>query len=496
MKAYHRLEKIFEKLHGLSSATAILHWDSAVVMPPGGAPARAEQLATLNTTCHEIITSEEVSDLLDEAEESTKKLDEWQKANLQLMRHRWKHSNAVDEKLVEAFTKAASECEMVWRSARAGNDFKKFAPYLQKVLNFSREAAERKAKMLGCSPYDALLDQFDAGRKSKEIDAIFSDLEAFLPSFIQNVADNQRTKYTPSPINGIFPTEKQRALGLKFMSDFGINFNNCRLDISHHPFCGGVYSDIRITTRYDENNFMPALMGVLHESGHALYESGLPYVWHRQPVGSALGMSIHESQSLLIEMQVCRSRDFLMYAAPIIASAFGGVGKEWQAENIHKIYSRVEPGLIRVDADEVTYPAHIILRYRIEKALISGEMEVEDIPGEWNNEMKKLLNIKVPNDKDGCMQDIHWSDGSFGYFPTYTLGAMHAAQFFAKAKKDNPSIVNEIKKGNFKPLVSWLTENIHNKGSLFTANQLLENVTGEELNVNIYKNYLKNRYLS
>jgi len=234
---------------------------------------------------------------------------------------------------------------------------------------------------------------------------------------------------------------------------------------------------------------------VLHETGHALYERGLPKPWRGQPVGEALGMSVHESQSLLIEMQVCRSQGFLEYAAPLIRAAFNGSGAAWEPDNLYRLYTTVAPGFIRVDADEVTYPAHVILRYRLERALIEGDMEVPDIPAAWNQGMERMLGVSPPSDREGCLQDLHWYDGAWGYFPTYTLGAMTAAQLFKAAKKAVPGIEPRIAKGDFQPLFRWLKTNVHAKGSLLPARELLIEATGRALDPEVFKAHLKARYL-
>jgi carboxypeptidase Taq len=280
------------------------------------------------------------------------------------------------------------------------------------------------------------------------------------------------------------------------MEALGFDFNHGRLDISLHPFCGGTPDDVRITTRYDETDFTSSLMGVLHETGHALYERGLPKPWRGQPVGEALGMSIHESQSLLVEMQVCRSQQFLEYAAPLMKAAFHGDGAAWDVDNLHRLYTRIEPGFIRVDADEVTYPAHVIVRYKLERALIEGDMEIADLPGAWNEGMEKMLGLTPPSDREGCLQDLHWFDGAWGYFPTYTLGAMTAAQLFEAAKKAVPEIQPGIAEGDFKPLFRWLKSNVHGQGSRLTAKELLIEATGKPLDPAVFKSHLKARYLA
>jgi carboxypeptidase Taq len=279
------------------------------------------------------------------------------------------------------------------------------------------------------------------------------------------------------------------------MKRLGFDFEHGRLDISLHPFCGGTPDDVRITTRYDETNFTRALMGVLHETGHALYERGLPAAWRRQPVGDARGMSVHESQSLLMEMQACRSREFLEFAAPLLRAAFGGKGKAWEADNLYRVYTQVERGFIRVDADEVTYPAHVILRYRLEKAMVAGDLEIEDLPGEWNRGMRELVGVTPPSDREGCLQDIHWYDGAWGYFPTYTLGAMTAAQLFAAAKRAVPGIPDAIARGDFAPLLGWLRANVHGKASSLSTDALLRAATGSSLDARVYEDHLRRRYL-
>lgn len=496
MQAYQELETIFAKIHHLNSTKAVLHWDSSVVMPTGGGAARGEQLATLEAITHGMIIDPRLSDLLDEAESQTAQLDHWQHANLREMRRLWRHANAVDQDLVTEFTRKGAECEMIWRSARPENDFKRLVGPLTEVVNLVRQVASSKASFFGCSPYDALLDQYDPGRKSAEIDDIFADLERFLPSFIKEVMDFQKTKPSKMNLRGKFPVDKQKQLAKHCLKAIGFDFANGRLDESAHPFCGGIPSDIRITTRYREDEFISAMMGVQHEAGHAMYENQLPEKWREQPVGQACGMSIHESQSLLVEMQACRSREFLQYALPVIRQTFTTFGREWETENMYRIISTVEPSLIRVDADEVTYPAHIMLRYKIEKALIAGDMEVEDLPIVWNEGMRAYLGVTPPDDKMGCMQDIHWMDGSFGYFPTYTLGAMHAAQLFKAALEANPSIPAALTRGDFSELMLWLKDNVHQWGSYYTASELIEHATGQPLNVAIYKQHLRKRYLS
>jgi carboxypeptidase Taq len=287
----------------------------------------------------------------------------------------------------------------------------------------------------------------------------------------------------------------QEKLGTRLMQAVGFDFSRGRLDVSLHPFCGGATDDVRITTRYTESSFAGALMGVLHESGHALYEQNRPEKWRGQPVGLARGMTLHESQSLLIEMQAGRSREFVSYLATVLRDAFGGTGPAWSAENLYRICTHVEPGFIRVDADEVTYPAHILVRYEVEKALIEDRLRIGDLPAAFNDEIRKLLGLEVPNDRLGCLQDIHWPGGAWGYFPTYTLGAMAAAQLFDAACRAEPDVLPGLTRGDFTPLRAWLRANVHSRGSLLGTDELLQAATGRALGAEAYQTHLQRRYL-
>lgn len=496
MKAYRALEQRFRKLSALTGALEMLGWDQSAMMPDGGAEARAEQMATLSVIRHEWLADPALSELLSAAEADSAKLNDWQAANLRQMRRVWRHAAALNPQLVEAVSKTTAACEMVWRKAKKDNDFKSFAKAFAPVLDLAREVGAAKAALFGTTPYEALLDEFDPGGSTKRIDAIFADLGAFLPDFIDRVLARQAKRPEPLPLIGPFAVEKQRLAGLAFMKTLGFDFHHGRLDVSAHPFTGGTPSDVRITTRYSEDDYTRSLMGVLHETGHALYELGLPRKWLNQPVGRACGMVMHESQSLLIEMQVCRGAEFLTHAAPVLRRIFGGDGPAWSLENLQRIYARVSPGLIRVDADEVTYPAHVILRYRLEQAMLAGDLTIGDLPHAWNDGMKTLLGVDVPDNTHGCLQDIHWSVGSIGYFPTYTLGALAAAQLYAAAKAADPAIPAAIAKGNFKPLLRWLRKNVHGQGSLLATDDLIEVATGKPLGTAAFKAHLKARYLN
>ncbi|MGE0151220.1 MAG: carboxypeptidase M32 [Reyranellaceae bacterium] len=494
MSAYTTLEARFRRVGLINDALAMLQWDRSVMMPAGSAAARAEQTSGLEVMAHETLAASDMGDLLEAAQAAG--LDEWQAANLREMRRRWVHAAALEPRLVEARAKACAQSEMVWREARAKSDFRLLLPFMQTVLDLTREAGQAKAAALNCSVYDALLDEYEPGGRSERIDAIFAELESFLPGMLQEVLAAQQRRGPPLPLEGPFPIEAQRVLGVQFMDAIGFDFTKGRLDISLHPFTGGTPDDIRITTRYDEADFARSLMGVLHETGHALYEAGLPAHWRLQPVGAARGMVMHESQSLLLEMQACRSREFVAFAAPRLRAAFGRDGDAWTEENIHRVYTVVKPGFIRVDADEVTYPLHVMLRYRLERALIGGDMALSDLPAAWNEGMQKSLGITPPDDRWGCLQDIHWPDGAWGYFPTYTLGALAAAQLFQAARQADADVLPGIAQGDFKPLYAWLKREVHAKGSLLETDALLTAATGQKLGVDAFRQHLKARYLS
>jgi carboxypeptidase Taq len=493
--AYESLEQRFARVRVLKDAAGILGWDAQAMMPVGAASSRAEQLALLRGLAHEALTSSEVFELLEATDAERSSLNPWQSANLREMRRAYVHAAALPAELVVAISKATSHAEMIWREARRTNDFALLLPHLKAVLDLQREAGQVKSEALGTSTYDALLDQYDPGLRQGRIDPLFDALRQELPALIAEALEFQDAASAPLPIKGHFPFEAQRALGETLMRAVGFDFNHGRLDISLHPFCGGASGDVRITTRYDEADFTRSLMGVLHETGHALYEQGRPAAWASQPVGQARGMTLHESQSLLIEMQACRSPEFLAYLSPLLTDAFGREDPAWSPENLHRVYTRVEPGFIRVDADEVTYPAHILLRYDLEKAMIAGDLPVADLPTAFNAGMKSLLGVTVTDDAQGCLQDIHWPSGAWGYFPTYTLGAIGAAQLFAAACAAEPNIRSALAGGDFGSLIGWLRTNVHEKGSLLDTDDLMVAATGEPLRLNAYRNHLRQRYL-
>ncbi len=492
MKMYSRLEEAFRELFHLEHVSAICHWDEAVMMPQGGGMARAEALATLQSLHHTLLVKPEIGEWISAAKTETLN-SPWQKANLHWMEREYINAVCVPVDLVKRSHLAFMRCEQAWRNFRKDNNWHDFAPLLNENVNLVKEIAHIKAASFGMDAYDCLIDNFSPGLSQGVIDPIFAELKKFLPDFIREVAANQPT---PQTIAGKFPIATQNKLGLSIMQTLGFDFNHGRLDVSHHPFCGGVSQDVRITTRYNENEFISSAMAVCHETGHALYERGLPTDWLSQPVGKALGMAMHESQSLLMEMQACRSYEFMQYLSPLVKNHFGDQ-PSFSAENLYRCYTHVEPGLIRVDADEVCYPLHVIMRYELEKQLIAGTITVKDLPELWDNMTQQFLGLSTKdNYRDGVMQDVHWPSGAFGYFPAYTMGAIIAAQLFQEVKKQHPNLLANIMAGDFTVLVNWLQHNVHSKGRLFGMNELLEAATGKPLMASYFIEHLRKRYKS
>ncbi len=491
---YQHLEKRFKRVQVLRSITHLLRWDAEVLMPSGSADHRAEQLGLLDTECTAILRSKKTSRLLDHVETLDASLTGWQKANVREMRRFWHVANVIPKRLTNSLHRACSRAEMIWRQAHQDKNFKLLSPHLEKVVELVREKAELLGGVLGCPPFDALLDEHDPGANSSEVDAVFEKLQARLPGIFQNAIENQSEKF-PLPIPERVSRGKQKDLGRFLMKRMGFRFTQGRLDESLHPFTEGTAQDLRITSLFAEHDFLSGLMGILHETGHAMYDFGLPAEWFFQPVGRDRGMTVHESQALLAEMMVGRSRQFMQYSAPWIRKIFGVAGPAWEADNLFQLATRVVAGTSRMDADEVTYPIHILIRYELEKEIFSGTLRVKDLPEAWNTHYKNRLGLDVPDDSRGCLQDSHWPQGYFGYFPTYALGAIMAAQFFAAIRKAHPDVMEKISTGDFSTLFGWLQENIFKHGARYSSRELLEQATGETLNPECYLNYLHQKYV-
>ncbi|WP_137178825.1 carboxypeptidase M32 [Roseomonas sp. AR75] len=489
--AHDRLKARFARIGALNEAAGILHWDASAMMPPGGGHARGEQLAALAGVMHDLLTAPEVAGDLAEAEAG----DAWEAANLALMRRAHARATALPVDLVEATSRANSACEKVWREAKADADFAKVQKLLTEVVRLQRETAQALGAALAMDPYDALMDGYQPGVTAGDVEPVFAAYEAWLAEALPRAEAIQAKHPPPLPLEGKFPVEAQRALCREMAERVGLEFSHARLDESLHPFCGGNPADVRITTYYDERNPAKALLGVLHETGHAMYERHLPAGFARQPVGEAAGMAAHESQSLIVEMQACRSDAFLGFLAGRLRQVFGLSTRIACGENLARLWRRVGRGFIRVDADELTYPAHVILRFRLERALIGGTLEVADLPAAWNDGMRALLGIVPPDDAQGCLQDIHWHDGAFGYFPSYTLGAMAAAQLMAALRRAVPDLDAQLGKGDLSAMMHWLSLHVHGQGARLGFQDLLRHATGKPLDPAEFTAHLTARYL-
>ncbi len=490
--AYARLRDKAARIAALGEAASVLHWDASAMMPLGGGAARGEQLAALSGVIHGLSTAPDYADDLHAATAE----GGWEQANLALLRREHLRANALPTALVEASSRANSACEKVWRDAKRASDFAMVRPFLAEVLRLQRETAQALSAATGLAPYDALMEGYQRGVTAAEVEPIFAAYEAWLRDALPRAEELQARRGAPLPLPGPFPADRQRALCRELSLRLGLEETHSRLDESLHPFCGGTPSDVRITTFYSERHVEKALLGVLHETGHALYERGLPPGFARQPVGAAAGMAAHESQSLIVEMQACRSDGFLAFLGPKLHATFGGDPEPYRPGNLARLWRRVERGFVRVDADELTYPAHVIQRFRLERAMIAGDLRVDDLPGAWAEGLRALLGIAPPDDARGCLQDIHWHDGAFGYFPSYTLGAMAAAQLMKAARAAaGAELEAGLARGDLAPLLGWLRANVHAHGARLGFQELLRAATGKALDPSDFVEHLTRRYL-
>ena len=493
--AYQQLEKRFGRIHLLKSIGHLLRWDGEVMMPSGSTGLRAEQLALLETESNSILRAKQTAILLDGAEAAQATLDEWQCANVREMRRLWLHANAIPNRLVHAFHRATTEADIQWRRAVEEDDFAVLAASLRNVIDVLRERGRYLGEALGVGPYDALLDVHDPGRTKVELDPIFAKVKVELMPMIEAVMQRQ-SRQPVREITAPVPVARQKALCKTIMKDIGFPFHKGRLDESLHPFTEGTAEDIRVTSRFSENDFLKGLMGALHETGHAMYDYGLPAAWARQPVGRDRGMAIHESQALFLEMVIGRSQAFMQYCAPLAAKAFAASGEQWSTRNLYLLATRVRPNLVRTDADEVTYSIHVLLRWELEQALFNGSLDIGDLPQAWNEKMRAYLGVVPESDRKGCLQDPHWPMGYFGYFAAYMMGQVIAAQLFSVMQRDLPGVMASVASGDFASLLSWLGRNVYGEGARMTATQLVSKVTGDAASPDYLLAYLRNKYLT
>lgn len=498
-KNYEQLKAHSKKIETLNSIQALLGWDQETFMPQGAEEFRSEQLMTLAGMIHAEQTSPQFKAELEKLIDlKTGKifesgLDERQQAALREWLRAYKIEVALPKEFVESFAQLCSQSMMLWKSAKEKNDFSIFAPALTKII----EAVKKKAEYLGYEehPYDALLDLYEPGAKTSEIKKLFGNLKTKIRELLQKIT--QQPQPDDSFLFGNFDSTKQLEFGKTLLNAIGFDFHYGRLDQSAHPFSSSPHpTDNRITTRIHPTSLMSNLSAILHEGGHALYEAGLPAEEFGTPLAKAISLGIHESQSRWWETRIGQSLPFWKHFYPELQKTFGGSIQKISLDQFYKAFNKVEPSYIRIEADEVTYPLHVILRFELELELIEGTLKVEDLPKAWNAKMTELLGITPKTNAEGCLQDIHWSMGSFGYFPTYTLGNIYAAQLFEQFEKEFPDWTSQVEQGKLLFIREWLKNNIHRYGMQYRGRDLLRKITGREVTEAPYLHYLEAKYLS
>jgi carboxypeptidase Taq len=492
---YFKLEQKFETITGLKNILTIAQWDCSTYMPDGASKNKNKELATLSSLISSLESSPEVGSLIHEISLDSKELDIWQLSNLDLIRNKYEHSKAIDISLQKKYVEASAECEFIWRKCRLNNDFKKLEPYLDKVMDLSRQIASIKSAKFNTPKYEILLDQFDPNRRESELDKIFQHTKSHLPEIISKIMEKQQNRKI-IPLSKTVDIKTQKEIAIRIAQIIGFDFDRGRIDQSVHPFSTGRNNDVRITTKYDSVNILDNIYNILHEAGHGLYLQNLPYKYRNQPVGDYQNMSFHESQSLLMEMQIGTSKAFLELLSKLLYDEFNIRGNEYSAENLYNLKTTVKPGVIRIEADETTYPMHVIMRYEIEKSIINEKISAKDLPELWNKKIKEYLGISPDSNKDGCMQDIHWVSGLFGYFPTYYMGAIISSMLIKGMAKQDLNIDTAIRDRDFESINAYLNQNLRQHGSALENDQLLELSTGyNNINVDVFLNYLKTKYI-
>jgi carboxypeptidase Taq len=479
----------------LESAAAVLAWDQETFMPDGGAEARAHQLSTLQSTAHERFVSDKTGTLLDRAADATEDADPESLRDdaslVRVTRRDYERARRVPSSLVAELSEATSRAKQAWKKARAEDDFTIFAPHLETLVDLSVE----KAEAIGYedTPYDALLQEFEPDLTTAEVADTFTTLRGDLVPLVDAIADSPQLE--DDVLHRSYPQPKQRAFGEQVLADLGYDFDRGRQDVSAHPFTTSFsVGDVRITTRYEEDYLPSALFSMIHEGGHALYEQGIDPALDRTPLGDGASLGVHESQARLWENHVGRSRPFWRHYFPKLQDAFPDAVGDASLDAFYRAVNRVEPSLIRVEADEVTYNLHVMLRFELERGLIDGTVAVDELPARWNAAMDDYLGVVPDTDADGVLQDVHWSMGSFGYFPTYTLGTLTAAQLMDTAREEIPDLDARLAEGTFDPLLDWLRAHVHRHGRKCTAPQLLERVTGRALSATPWLQYARDKF--
>lgn len=493
---YKRAAEKFSTAAKLESIRMLINWDAQTHMPSGGAWARGEQAGALVEVSGDLIGTEEIGDLLGEAETYAAALTPAERANLREMKRLWERAVAVPSDLLIARERMIQPLRKAWVVAKRENDFDAFARGFKPLLDAQKEIAAALGEALGLAPYDAMIEDRDPGITTALIDPIFDDLAVSLPPIIEAVRERQARWPAPVHFGDEFSVERQKALSHRIAEIIGHTSEHTRIDEAHHPFSmPHSPGDVRFTTRYDTKNFRYAMMATIHEAGHSMYELNLPRALAFSPAGRARGATAHESQSLMLEMMAGRSREFIHFIAPVLHEHLGGDARAFAPANLLNYLRRVDDDFIRVEADEISYPLHVILRYRLERGMMSGELVVEDLPDAWNETFARLFGRTPPDHARGVLQDVHWASGYIGYFPNYALGEVLAAQLYERATADDSSILEGLGRGDFRPYFDWVRPRIHEQASLKPLGDIIREASGADLSPGPLKRHLKSRYL-
>jgi carboxypeptidase Taq len=497
---YKKLMQKTKDLLVFQSGESIIYWDMETMMPPKAIKLRSQQLALLSRIEHKMSTDSEVGSLVEKImrHKGYDKLNGVQKRNVYLIKKNYDEQTKLPEELVAEIAKQRAITVDIWKKAKAAKKFSLFRPELEKLVELQKKAAEILMKVKETStPYDALIDIFEPKMTAKTITKVFNELREGLVSTLKKCETAPKQPDTRI-LKRKVPTEVQRqiAKALAEAVEYDVTSKNARgrIDETEHPFTTGYYDDVRITTHYYEDCFASSIFSVLHEAGHALYEEDLNPRWMYEPVGTSCSSGFHESQSRFVENIIGRSREFWIYFLPKLKKLAGKTLADIDLDSFVHAINQVKPSKIRVEADEVTYGLHIIIRFDIERDLFADRIMVKELPEVWNQKYKDYLGIKIENDSEGVMQDTHWASGLYGYFPSYALGNIYSGQILNSMEKDLPDWRREIEKGNFKIVKKWLTENVHSYGDLYDPSELIRKITGNELNVKPYLKYLSEKY--
>jgi len=489
---YKELLEVSDRLRNIQRAHLLLAWDERTYMPKGALEGRSKTKAELSQLYHQEFTSERTKRLIDELnkESALAELDEVQKAAVREITRKFDQEYNVPDELIKEMSKVSTKAQSAWEEARERSDFDHFLPHLKKQVELKKEAAE----YIGYEnePYDALIDEFEPGFTAQKIENIFEPMKKKLKNIVSEILSKKEEKGESVFKDKTFPIEKQKRFCRRLAEDLGYDFDQGRLDKAVHPFTMGMDDDVRITNRYSQEN-ITSIFSLMHETGHALYEQGLPSKWHGHPLGEYISMGYHESQSRMWENFVGRSKEFLEYIFPKLSDHFSGL-KMNSKEDFYRRINRVEPTFIRVEADEVTYNLHIALRYDLELGLFRDEIQPKETKRVWEEKMEEYLDIVPEDPSKGVLQDVHWSVGQFGYFPSYALGNLYAAQIFNTAEDEIDGLKDDISKGDFASLREWLQENIYRHGKRYKAEEMTKRLTGEELNEEYHISHLEDKY--